>query len=239
MLPADARWKQKGSRLSLVQHDTDLWSCQHEFGWQAGLITIPVRMTVLRLNDNQLVLHSPVPIPAELQAELDALGPVGFIIVPSAHGRFAAEASRIFPTAEVMSAPSSRSRRTFAHSAASLADHPPSEWSGQLESLLLRGFRLDEVVLFQPSSRTLVLTDLCFNIHHSSSQVSRLFFKANGMWRTFGPSRVIRRLAVADRAALRQSLEKVLEWDFERIVLGHGDIIEHGGPAELRAAWLS
>ena len=58
------------------------------------------------------------------------------------------------------------------------------------------------------------------------------------MWQHFGPSHLIRRLAVSDRAALRRSLEKVLEWDFERIVPGHGEVIEHAGPAELRAAWL-
>jgi hypothetical protein len=225
--------------VSLVQHDTDLWSCEHEFGWQAGLITIPVRMTVLRLNDDRLVLHSPVPISPRLQAELDALGQVGFIIVPRAHGRFAGQALRLFPAAQLMTVPSASSRRTSGDSQASFADHPPAEWANQLECLLVRGFRLDEVVLFHLSSGTLVLTDLCFNIHRSSSLLSRLFFRANGMWQHFGPSRLIRRLAVSDRAALRQSLEKVLDWKFERIIPGHGDIIEHAGPAELRAAWLS
>jgi hypothetical protein len=76
--------------LGLVRHDTDLWSAEHTFGWQAGLVPIPVRMTVLRLRDGRLVLHSPIPISAELDVELDALGPVGFIVVPSAHGKFAA-----------------------------------------------------------------------------------------------------------------------------------------------------
>lgn len=228
----------KGSRLSLIQHDNDLWSCEHEFGWQGGLITIPVRMTVLRLNDQGLVLHSPIPISPELQAELEALGPVRFIIVPSAHGRFAANALRLFPSAQHMSSSSAPLRSRFTNSCVSLADHPPTEWAGQLESHHVRGFRLDEVVLFQPSSRTLVLTDLCFNIHRSSSQVSRLFFKANGMWQYFGPSRLIRRFAVSDRKAMRQSLETALRWNFERIIPGHGDIIEHAGPDKLRAAWL-
>jgi hypothetical protein len=101
------------------------------------------------------------------------------------------------------------------------------------------GFRLEEVVLFHRPSRTLVLTDLCFNVQRSSSRVARLFFRANGMWRRFGPSRIIRRVAVSDRAALERSLEHVLLWDFERILPGHGDVIEHGGPAALRAAWPS
>ena len=223
----------------LVQHDSDLWSCEHEFGWQAGLITIPVRMTVFRLDDKRLVLHSPVPIPAQLRAELDALGPVAFIIVPRAHGRFSAEASRLFPAAQLIAAPSPPSRRMSDRSSASLGNNPLAAWAGQIESLLVQGFRLNEVVLFHPPSRTLVLTDLCFNIYHSSSRVSRLFFKANGMWQSFGPSRLIRRFAVSNRAALRRSLEAVLRWDFERIIPGHGNTIERGGKDALRAAWFS
>jgi hypothetical protein len=84
----------------------------------------------------------------------------------------------------------------------------------------------------------LVLTDLCFNIQSSSSVRARFFFRANGMWQRFGPSRLIRWLGVSDRAALENSLEHVLRWDFERILPGHGEVIERGGRDALRAAWL-
>lgn len=206
--------------MALVRHDTDLWSVEYQLEW---LVPIPVRMTVIRLDDGRLILHSPAPITPELQDELDALGPVGFIAVPRAHGKFAAQASQTYPAAQLLV----------------LADQPPAAWAGQVESHLVLGFRLDEVVLFHRPSRTLVITDLCFNIHRSSSRTARLFFRANGVWQRFGPSRLIRLLAVSDRAALRRSIEHVLRWDFERIVPGHGDVIEHGGRAALRAAWLS
>lgn len=225
--------------LSLARHDTDLWSTEHEFGWQAGLIRIPVRMTVLRLADGQLVLHSPTPISLELEQELRALGPVGFIVVPQAHGKFAAQALERFPGAQLLAAPGAPWGRKSLNFHASLADQAPAAWEDQIASHLVLGFRLHEVVLFHRSSRTLVLTDLCFNIQRSSSKAARLFFRANGMWQRFGPSRMIRRLAVSDHAALMSSLERVLRWDFERVLPGHGDVIEHGGPGALRAAWPS
>ena len=224
--------------MALVQHDTDLWSTEYRLGWQGGLVPIPVRMTVLRLAAGQLILHSPVPMSPELREELDALGPVGFIVVPHAHGRFAAQASQSYPDAHLLAAPRAPRRRKSLSFRGSLADQPPVAWAGQVESLLVLGFRLHEVVLFQRSSRTIVLTDLCFNIHCSSSRVSRVFFRANGMWQRFGPSRMIRQL-VSDRAAFRSSLDQILRWDFDRIVPGHGDVIEHEGPAALRKAWLS
>jgi hypothetical protein len=219
--------------LALVQHDTDLWSTEYEI----RPIAIPVRMTVIRLGDGQLVLHSPAPITHELRAELEALGPVGFIVVPQAHGLYAAPASSMFPSALLVSAPGAPWRRKSVAFHASLADEPPAAWAGQIESHLVDGFRLQEVVLLHRPTRTLVITDLCFNIQRAASRVARALFRSNGMWRRFGPSRAIRLIAVADRAALERSLEHILRWDFDRIVPGHGDVLEKGGPAALRAAW--
>jgi len=194
-------------------------------------------MTVIRLGDGRLVLHSPGPISPRLRDELDALGGVGFIVVPEAHGRFAELAEASFPSAQLLVAPAAPWRRKSLAVHASLADEPPASWAGQIESHLVRGFRLHEVALFHRPSRTLVITDLCFNIHRASSRAARLFFRANGMWRRFGPSRLIRLLAVSDRAALERSLERILQWDFERILPGHGESVERRGPAALRAAW--
>jgi hypothetical protein len=41
------------------------------------------RMTVIRLPDGRLWVHSPVRLDEELLSELQALGPVGFLVAPS------------------------------------------------------------------------------------------------------------------------------------------------------------
>lgn len=222
----------------LVQHDPDLWSTEYELAWQGGLVPIPVRMTVIRLPDGALILHSPAPLSEALRAELDALGRVAFLIIPWAHGAFAQQATQAYPDARLLAAPHASRQRQALPFHGSIADDVPGSWSGVVESHLVRGFRLHEVVLFHRPSRTLVITDLCFHIHRSHSRTARLFFRANGMWRRFGPSRLIRHLAVSDGAAFEHSLEQILRWDFERVVPGHGDVIERGGRAALRSAWL-
>ena len=118
-----------------------------------------------------------------------------------------------------------------------VADDVPDAWAGQIESYLLQGFRLHEVVLLHRPSRTLIVPDLGFNIHRTSHTFARLFFKANGMWQHFGPSRLIRNLAVSNHAAFQASLDRLLDWDFERILPGHGDVIEYDGRTAVRAAW--
>lgn len=223
--------------MALVRHDTDLWSAEYTLAWIGGMVPIPVRTAVIRLADGRLILHSPGPIDAGLRAELDALGRVAFVVVPKMHGRFTQEAMRAWPDALRLAAPEPPARRRDVRFQGSLADRPPDAWAGQVETHLVRGFRLGEVVLFHRASRSLVITDLCFHVQRSPSAMTRAFCRANGMWRRFGPSRLIRLLAVSDRAALARSVERILAWDFERIVPGHGDVVELGGREALRAAW--
>jgi hypothetical protein len=221
----------------LVQHDANLWSAEAAFVWPVRGIRVPVRMSVMRLGDGRLVLHSPIALGEELRAELDALGPVGFIVVPYMHGAHAEAASRRYPKAQLLAAPAPPKKREALPFAGLLADDAPAAWAGEIESRYVAGFRLEEVLLLHRPTRTLVVTDLCLNVHHADTAFARLFFQLDGMWRRFGPSTAIRWLGVSDRAAFRRSLERVLEWDFERILPAHGEPVERGGRAALRAAW--
>jgi hypothetical protein len=47
-------------------------------------------------------------------------------------------------------------------------------------------------------------------------------------------------LLIRDHRAARQSLERILGWDFDRIVVAHGDVLSSGGRETLREgyAWL-
>ncbi len=36
---------------------------------------------------------------------------------------------------------------------------------------------------------------------------------------------------------MRDSLERILSWDFERIVIAHGDLIESNAKGIARGAW--
>jgi hypothetical protein len=46
--------------------------------------------------------------------------------------------------------------------------------------------------------------------------------------------------SIRDRRAARESLERILGWDFDRVVVAHGDVLERGGREALRQgyAWL-
>ena len=53
------------------------------------------------------------------------------------------------------------------------------------------------------------------------------------------PSRLFRS-TIRDRAAARASIDRILAWDFDRILLPHGRIVESGGHPLFQEAysWL-
>jgi hypothetical protein len=202
-----------------------------------GGFEIGARMTVVRLPDGGLWLHSPIGLTPELRQALDHLGPVAHVLSPgSFHYLHVPELALAYPDAAVYAAPGSASKLAKC-SPKLLTDALPQPWAGTLEQLAFAGSRLyDEVVFFHPSGRTLIVTDLCFNIPAESSWYTRLVARAFGILGRPSASRSFF-LTIRDRAAVRQSLERILAWDFDRIILSHGAIVETGGREAFRRAF--
>jgi hypothetical protein len=98
---------------------------------------------------------------------------------------------------------------------------------------------LSEVAFFHPASATLLLTDLAFHPTSASRPGLRRWTRLSRVRGGFGPNAVVR-LCVRDRGALRASIDRVLAWDFDRVVVTHGEVLESGGREALRRAfaWL-
>lgn len=216
----------------------DLWVATRPLPLAVG--DVGTRMTVVRLRDGGLWLHSPVRLDAATRAALDALGPVRAVLAPSkVHHFFVGDYRAAYPAARLYAAPGLPEKRRDLAFDAVLDDEPPASWPGDLEPYLFRGAPLmNEVVCFHPATRTLVLTDLAFNVVRPMRGRARLFCWLAGA-RGFGPHRVAR-ACIRDRAAARASLQRILEWDFDRIVVAHGDVLDTGGHEALRRAfaWL-
>ena len=79
------------------------------------------------------------------------------------------------------------------------------------------------------------MTDCLANFSEAKGW-TRLYLRVSGALGK--PSHtVIHRLVFRDKKAVRASVERVLEWDFDRIVLAHGNVVETGGREALREAF--
>ncbi len=200
------------------------------------------RMTIVRLPDGGLVIHSPVRLTDALKAEIDALGPVRAVLAPNRlHHLFVGDFVAAYPDAAFHCSPALRDKRPDIPWTATLGDTPDALWAGVLDQCPIRGsLHMDEVAFHHRPSRTLILCDLLERFDSPDhSWFFRLLAKGAGVWHRYGLTRD-QRMLFRDKDALRATLRTLLAWDFDRVVLAHGPLVETGGKATLRAAfdWL-
>jgi hypothetical protein len=200
------------------------------------------RMTVIRLSSGGLMLHSPCEITAALAQEIAALGPVAHIVAPgNFHHLFAASAQAAFPAAKTWICPGVEKRQLGLKYDAVLGDTAPPDWAGEIDQVLVDGTRImREVAMFHRASRTLILVDLIENFTDATPGIGgalKFWFKTVlRMWNNPRPAPEYR-MGWRDRAAAAQSLRRILAWDFERIVISHGDLIERNAHDVAARAW--
>jgi len=202
-------------------------------------ISMPSRATVVRLSDQRLVLISPTALDDARACAIDALGEVAAIVAPNTmHNLFVAAAAQRWPKARVF-APPGLAKKVKGLDFTPLGGAEP--FGGELLARRVDGVSgIDEHVFFHPRSRTLVVTDLVFNVHAASSWSTRLLFRLVGTWKKLEQSRSWR-LVTKDRAAAATSLTDILGWDFDRLVMAHGEVVAHSAYAPFAHAvrWLA
>lgn len=202
-----------------------------------GGIDVGARMTVLGLPDG-LWVHSPLDRTPEVAQWLEKTGVVRWIVSPSRfHYLCVPEYARAYPEAEVYAAPGSARRLRGVRIAGLLDGSPPAAWAGELDQTAVRGSRLyDEVVFYDPRSRTAIATDLLFNIPETAAPATRLFAWMMGILGRPAASRSFG-WTVRDRAEIRRSLRAIRAWEFDRLILSHGEVVDQGAKAAFEKAF--
>ena len=201
-------------------------------------VEVGTRMTVCRLSCGGLWLHSPIRLTKELRENLDRLGPVRFVVAPNKlHHLFVGDYFSAYPRTRVYASPGLPEKRRDLPFHGILTEAPEPGWAEDLDQTVFRGERqLEELVFFHRASRSLILTDLVQSGHPESPRLTRLATRLNGTYKRPGPPAPVK-LGFRDKAAAKASLERVLSWDFERIVMAHGRVIETGGKAMFEHAY--
>jgi len=197
-------------------------------------------MTVVQLGDGQLLIHSPVAMVPGLKAEVDALGSVRHIVAPNIyHHLYAGDWKASYPDAFLHGARGLAKRRKDLVIDRELGSETPPDWLEYLDTALLEGTMLNETVFLHRPSRSLIVADLIENFETSPHWPTRAYLKLAGIHGKPGLSRPLRTV-FRDKMRARRALDRILSWDFDRIVLPHGNVLESGGNEALRQAyaWL-
>lgn len=199
-------------------------------------------MTVIRLASGELMLHSPCNITAAMAKQISALGRVAHIVAPgNFHHMYTATAQAAFPAAKTWICPGTERRHPGLEYDGLLGDVAPVDWAGEIDQVLMQGTRImREVAMFHRASRSLILVDLIENFTDATPRTGgalKFWFKyVFRMWNHPRPAPEYR-MGWNDRKAAANCLRRILAWDFQRIVLSHGDLIGRDAHEVARKAW--
>jgi hypothetical protein len=98
---------------------------------------VGTRMTVIRLADGTLFLHSPVQLDTDTRAALDAVGPVRWVVAPNkVHHLFVADYLTAYTDARAYGAPGLAEKRKDLRFEAVLSDQGPAAWRDEIDQHL-------------------------------------------------------------------------------------------------------
>lgn len=196
-------------------------------------LEVGCRMTVIEI-DGKLLLHSPIDLDP---AKLAPFGEPRWLLAPNLfHHLYAGTwIERGLESWAAPGLPGKRKDLRFDH----VVEVRCEPFGGEVLLFPLRCFpQASEVVLLHRPTRTLVVTDLLFNVTREAPWLTRAALWCVGGYPGCRATHLERLLF--KRALAREEIGELLELDFDRLILSHGAIVETGGKEALRNAyrWL-
>jgi hypothetical protein len=205
------------------------------YGFQMG-----TRMTVIRLDGGGLFVHSPVELTQETRAAVEALGTVRFLIAPNRlHHLFIGDWAAAYPDAELWGVADLMTKRADLAWTGTLGDAPAPGWAGEIDQALVSSSFQNEAEFCHRASKTLILVDLLESVWPEDALFYRVMSRLLGTWKR--PTTTYdQRLTFRRREPVRRAIRRMLDWDFERIVIAHGRLVDRDAKSVFRdgVAWL-
>ena len=119
------------------------------------------------------------------------------------------------------------------------------DFNGELEYITFKGFQaflppkivtVNEIVFFHPNSQTLILTDSAFNFDHDFPLITQLAARVLGCYQSLQPS-LLEKIAIRDKEAIGKTISRILAWDFQQVIMAHGNIVEKNAKEQLAAGY--
>ena len=208
-------------------------------------VLFPTRMTVVSLANGSVWVDSPVPVPFETLKRIAEWGPVSYLVAATPRHVWRLEAwHTLFPQAQLWVPRASPLTLKKGHLpfTGTLGDTPNPQWADDFDQLAFKGNPLiEEVLFFHRASRTVILDDL-IQVHPrvKGKPFRNALFKLEGVASPQGGVGLDIRQSFTNRNLARRSLEKLLSWDFDKLIIAHGACIERDAKLFVEQAfyWL-
>lgn len=212
------------------------------YGFLGLQVPCPTRMTVVRLAEGSIWLHSPTKLTPPLAEEVGALGPIRYIIAPNTlHYIFVQDWKAYFPNAQVFAVPALKQfAKCDVPEYIDLDNHGAHAWADEIKQIIVTSRSFTEACFFHVPTRTLVLTDLIgsFELNRVRSPFVRFFLRTGGCVHPHGTTPLDVRVGLlAHRKSVGLAVRRMIDWAPERIILAHGQWYRDNAIEELKRAF--
>jgi hypothetical protein len=206
----------------------------------------PTRCVIVRLENGDLWVWSPIKLTTDLRADVDGLGPVRHLVSPNKlHHLYLKEWKTAYPEAALWGPQSTIKKRSDLSFREPLTDNPPQDWLPDIDQAWFRGsFAMDEIVFFHRPSGTAIVADLIQTFSDRFLRKHwgwfRFLARLDGLTQDQAGAPREWRLSFINRAPARRARAKVLSWNCQRVIVAHGEWVRADGHALLQKSfrWL-
>ncbi len=206
-----------------------------------GPIKMPARVIVARLRDGSVWVNSPIALSPDEMVEISQLGIVRYLVAPTRLHVWRLPAwKKLFADAKLWGPPDVSNPYQGVAFDGVLSDGAPAAWAADIQQTIFRGNSLlQEVEFLHAPSGTLMITDFMQNYTALAGHPLRnAFLKMTGLLGGGVPPDI--RASFRHRDLARESLRRILAWDFDKLIPAHGDCITSDAKAFVQRAftWL-
>ncbi|KAJ3780921.1 hypothetical protein GGU10DRAFT_126799 [Lentinula aff. detonsa] len=232
--------------LVIREVTSGVWTFSRPFGrGPLGLLPWGGRSTAVKLHNGDVFVLASTPLTEDTKSAIDALGTLKWIIAADiVHHLFIGQYKKEYPEAKVIGVEGLREKKEKNKESLMIDGEygvdPPETLYGfedEIKACYFSGFANKDVAFLHVATKTLIVADLLFNLpgteQYSKSKASP---KVPIIGKLNPESSMHKRLLWTigkDKDAMRRDAKIVSGWDFERIIMCHGDVIETGG----KRAW--
>jgi hypothetical protein len=208
-------------------------------------VKFTTRMAVVKLSNGLVWVSSPVSVDFATLTRMTVMGTVKYLIAGTQRHVWRLEAwHRLFPDAELWAprtTPITLKKGPLPFTGV-LGDTPSHGWSADFDQLAFKGSPLiEEIIFLHKESRTVILDDLIQNHPIANGKPLRnALLKLSGAAYPNGGVPLDIRLTFTRRHLAQQSLQKLLAWEFDKLIIAHGVCIKTQAKSFVERAfrWL-
>lgn len=213
--------------MSLLKIADNLYTFEFKQKIMPG-VHFPARSTIIKMDGGEVAIISPGPFTPEAVGEIKKLGDSFYIIAPNLfHHFYFLKAAESFPKHRLFGPHAlGKKIKHLAGQFEDLATLPKSVISHLAPQKVEGNKAMQEWVFFHGASKTLIVTDLVFNMK-DKPLLTRMVLGMAGAYNKLGQSKLVK-MITDDKELFSRSIQSLASYDLQRLIMAHGDIIDDG-----------